>query len=109
MRAGQLRTPVQVLQPVLVGGIQTWNTPASVLCQTRANVRTDLGIEQPAGDGPPNELRTTVSMRVRPGVQILPRMRIAVTGTTRLLEIDAVDDVELRHQELVLSCREVSA
>lgn len=109
--AGRMQSVIQILQPVVVNGIQTWNTPASVVntSPVRALIDTQFGSERPEGEGPTNLVMSEVHIHYRPGIR--PRMRLQVTQgneTGRLLEIDVVINPEARNEELRLICREVA-
>jgi head-tail adaptor len=107
-----MQSVIDILQPVMIGGIQTWNTPASVVNTqpVRALIDTQFGTESPQGEGPSNLLTSEVHIHYRPGIR--PRMRLSVTQGNeagRLLEIDAVINPEARNEELRLICREVTS
>jgi head-tail adaptor len=95
---------MQVLQPVVTGGVQTW----SVVNTVWALLDTTSGSESVQGQGPPGALSSTVTIPYR-AAAIRPRMRLAVVGSTRLLEIDAAVDDQDRHIEWTLTCREVAS
>jgi head-tail adaptor len=107
MRGGQLRTRITILQPALVGGINTWDSAASIVKTVSGTVETLQGSEQaPGGLGPPNMRASLVTIRhPRSSFTVLPRMRLTFEGRT--LEIDAVDP-DQRKRSLQLSCREVT-
>lgn len=106
VRAGRFRTRITILQPIVAGGIQTWNTTASVLATVWGAVETLQGSESPQGAlGPPNMRGNLVTIRhPRTSFTVLPRMRLTFEGRT--LEIDAVDPDQWK-RDLQLSCREV--
>ncbi len=103
---GQRNARVQILQPVVVDGVQTWDTPASVVNTVWAFIDATGGAEAVQGVGPPGVLTSTVHVPYR-SAAVRPRMRLAVIGTTRVLEIAAVVDDQFQHIEWVLTCREV--
>lgn len=107
IRGGTLRTPITILQPVVAGGIQTWNTPASVVAIVRGAWETLQGSEQAQGLAPPNIRTTLVTIRhPQNNFTVLPRMRLAFEGRT--LEVDSVDP-DQRRRDLQLACREVTS
>jgi Phage head-tail joining protein len=105
---GQRNMRVQLLQPVVVNGIQTWNTPASIVNTIWALLDSTGGAESPQGQGPPGELTTTVTIPFLAATP-RPRMRLAVVGSTRVLEITAAIDTQSQHIEWMLTCKEVAS
>lgn len=107
VRGGTLRTRITILQPVLVAGIQTWNTTASVVATVWGSVETLQGSEQAQGAlGPPIMRASLVTIRhPRASFTVLARMRLTFEGRT--LEIDSVDPDQWK-RDLQLSCREVT-
>ena len=107
IRSGRLRTRVTILQPVVLAGIQTWDSPASVVRVVSGNVETLQGSEQARGLEPPNIRMSMVTIRhPRGSFTVLPRMRLLFDGRT--LEIDSVDPDQWK-RDLVLACREVTS
>jgi head-tail adaptor len=106
---GSRNTRVQILQPVVVNGVQTWNTSASILATVWARIDTTGGGESAQGDmQPPGTLTSTVTVPFKIGT-IRPRMRIAVVGSSRVLEIDAAINESMQNVEWTLACREVTS
>lgn len=102
MRAGQLRTRVEIQQPVRIGsgtgGRTEWVTfaPAwAAVKPIRSTDRTD--------DGHFQTVRLArVTIRYREGVK--SKMRVVIGS--RVLEIVSVIDVDERHRQLDLLCEE---
>lgn len=105
---GKRNVRVQILQPVVVNGVQTWNTRASIVTTVWAFLDATSGSEQAQGLEPPGTLTSTVSIPFL-AAAIRPRMRLAVVGSTRVLEIDSAIDDQSQHIEWMLSCREVAS
>lgn len=104
MSAGKLRHRVTIQQLVKAddgyGGIvETWQDVATVW----ATVEPLRGSERYRAQQVQSELTHKVTMRYRPGVK--PQMRLLYGD--RVLEIEAVIDVEERHRWLELLCSEV--
>lgn len=98
IRAGNLKRPLFIQQPSVVGGIQKWITFAKVW----GDVAPGAGLEMAQQLGPTNTVTSTVLIRYRAGV--VPKMRISFRG--RFLEIIAVINVDEQDRELQLTCRE---
>jgi len=105
---GARNTRVQILEPVVVNGIQTWNTPASVVNTAWAFIDSTGGSESAQGLAPPGTLFSTVNIPFK-AAAIRPRMRLAIVGSSRVLEIDSAVDDQSQHVEWVLTCREVTS
>lgn len=107
---GRRNTRVQILAPVMVNGVQTWNTRASVVNTVWASIETSSGSEsaQGAAGTPPGMLVSTVTLPYL-SATMRPRMRLAVVGGSRVLEIDSAIDVESKHIEWELACKEVAS
>lgn len=104
MNAGKLRHRVTIQELVRTddgyGGItETWQDVATVW----AAVEPLRGNERYRAQQVQAELTHKVAMRYRVGVK--PQMRLLYAG--RVLEIEAVIDVEERHRWLELLCSEV--
>lgn len=107
---GRRNTRVRILQPVMVNGVQTWNTPASVVNTVWASIETTSGSEtaQGAAGTPPGMLVSTVTLPFL-SATMRPRMRLAAVGSSRVLEIDSAIDVESQHIEWSLQCKEITS
>jgi hypothetical protein len=103
---GKRNARVQILQPVVVGGVQTWNTPASIVNTVWAFLDSTSGSELPQGLDPPGMRTSTVTIPYLVAA-IRPRMRLAVLGSSRVLEIDSAIDDQSQHIEWMLTCKEV--
>jgi len=104
MNAGKLRHRVTIQQLVATddgyGGItETWQDVATVW----AAVEPLRGTERYRAQQVQAELSHKVTIRYRPGIK--PDMRLKYGD--RILEIEAVIDVEERHRWLELLCSEV--
>ena len=102
MRAGDLRTRVEIQQPVRTGsgtgGRTEWVTVAPAWADVRPIRSTDRTAE-----GHFQTVRLArVSIRYRPGVK--SKMRVVIGS--RVLEIVSVIDVDERHRQLDLLCEE---
>jgi SPP1 family predicted phage head-tail adaptor len=104
MQAGKLRHRVTIQQATetrntLGEAIKTWSTVATVY----ASVEPIRGREFFAAEQVQSEISHRVRMRYRSG--LAPRMRLLYGS--RMLQIEAVIDVEERHRETQLMCREM--
>ena len=104
MRAGRLRQRVQIKTPVEARNaygerITTWSTLATVW----AAVEPIRGREFFEAETVQAEITHRVILRYYPG--IVPRYRVVFEG--RVLEIQAVINVDERSRELQLMCREL--
>lgn len=106
---GSRNARVQILQPVVVNGVQTWNTAASLLATAWARIDTTGGGESAQSDmQPPGMLMSTVTVPFKVGT-IRPRMRIAVVGSSRVLEIESAINESMQNVEWTLACKEVAS
>jgi SPP1 family predicted phage head-tail adaptor len=104
MQAGKLRHRVTIQQAVEAHNaygetIRTWSTVATVY----ASVEPIRGREFFDAEQVQSEISQRVRMRYRSGIK--PTMRLLYGS--RLLQIQAVIDVEERHREIHLMCREM--
>lgn len=104
MRSGRLRHRVTIQQPVVaVNGygerITTWSTVATVW----AAVEPLRGREFFDAEQTQAEVSHRVVMRYRSGMVATMRL----LHLTRVLHIQAIIDVDERHRELQLMCREM--
>lgn len=102
MRAGDLRTRVEIQQPVRVGsgtgGRVEWQTYAAAWADVKPVRSTDR-----TDDGHFQTVRLArVTIRYREGVK--SKMRVVIGS--RVLEIVSVIDVDERHRQLDLLCEE---
>lgn len=104
MRAGELRHRITIQRAVEVSDdlktpTVTWQDVATVW----AAVEPLSGREYLLAQNVNAELTVRIRIRYRPGVT--PGMRVLYNG--RVFDIQAVIDVEERHRELQLMCKEI--
>lgn len=104
MRAGRLRKRVSIQQPVQAVNaygerIVTWSTVATVW----AAVEPLRGREMFDAEQVQAEISHRVILRYRSGLDSTYRLLLA----SRVLQIQTVIDVDERHRELHLMCREM--
>lgn len=104
MQAGKLRHQVTIQQATetrntLGEAIRTWSTVATVW----ASVEPLRGREFFDAEQVQSEISQRVRMRYRSGIK--PTMRLLYGS--RILQIQAVIDVDERHREIHLMCREM--
>lgn len=108
VQIGSRNCPVTILQPVTVNGMQRWTAVGTDMVAIDAS----SGTESPSGQlGPANQVLSTVLMVWRPSLTMRPSMRLQYVdnGVTRLLEIDAVINVNQMNRVLQLQVREVTS
>ena len=103
--AGLMRTRVTIKQPVTVNGKQNWQAWKQVW----AFIDPSGGVELARQLEPPYENTYQVQMRYIPGVRVRDRLVFTAEGQEQTLEIQSTNDVNLRHIQLQLVCKQVTS
>jgi SPP1 family predicted phage head-tail adaptor len=103
MRAGQLRRQVTIesrttTKDTFGQALDTW----TMVCTPYADMQPATGREMLAGEALVSQVSSVVEIRYRTDVTAAMRLRYA----GRVLNIEAVIDVETRHERLHLMCSE---
>lgn len=103
--AGLMRSRVTIQQPVKANGRQTWQTYLTVW----AAVDPTGGGEIARQLDPIYTNSYTVQMRYVKGVHVHDRLVFQTPDGAQTLEIQSVNDVNLRHHTLQMACKQVAS
>jgi head-tail adaptor len=102
--AGLMRTRVTIQRPVKTGGVQKWQPWKTVW----AFVDPTGGVEMARQLEPPYTNAYEVQMRYIAGVRVRDRLTFTTADGLQTLEIQSTNDVNLRHIQLELLCKQAT-